>query len=239
MVINLLSSPRNVSTALMYSFAQRADTKVMDEPFYANYLANVAIDHPGKEEILVSMPTDYESIIKDIEALRTRNKYVFIKNMAHHFIDRDVHFMNSFQNVFFIRHPAQIITSFSKVIDNPTIQDIGVRMQLELFEKLTKSSLKRPVVVDSEDLINDPQKLLSALCNKIDIPFEVSMLRWNKGGIPEDGIWAKYWYANVHDSNGFKPAKNNDVNGVPKHLTGLLEESIPYYIELHQHKIKI
>ena len=239
MVINLLSSPRNVSTAMMYSFAQRSDTKVLDEPFYANYLASVAIYHPGKEEIISSMPTDYETIIKEIEILSIKNRHVFIKNMAHHFIERDVRFMEPFQNVFFIRHPAQIITSFSKVIDNPTIQDIGVRMQLELFEKLIKSSSKKPVVIDSQDLVNDPQKLLSTMCDKIGIPFEADMLRWNKGGIPEDGIWAKYWYSNVHESTGFKPAKNNDVISVPAHLTGLLEESIPYYHELHQHKIKI
>jgi len=35
--INLWSSPRNVSTALMYSFAQRLDTTVVDEPLYAYY----------------------------------------------------------------------------------------------------------------------------------------------------------------------------------------------------------
>ena len=36
--IQLWSGPRNVSTALMYSFAQRPDTRVVDEPLYAHYL---------------------------------------------------------------------------------------------------------------------------------------------------------------------------------------------------------
>ena len=33
--LNVWSGPRNVSTALMYSFAQRSDTRVVDEPLYA------------------------------------------------------------------------------------------------------------------------------------------------------------------------------------------------------------
>ncbi len=36
--IHVWSGPRNVSTALMYSFAQRADTRVVDDPRYAHYL---------------------------------------------------------------------------------------------------------------------------------------------------------------------------------------------------------
>ena len=48
--ICLWSCPRNVSTALMYSFAQRRDTKVFDEPLYAHYLSESKANHPGREE---------------------------------------------------------------------------------------------------------------------------------------------------------------------------------------------
>ena len=53
-VICLWASPRNISTALMYSFSQRFNTKVIDEPFYAYYLSHINpdINHPGKKEIL-------------------------------------------------------------------------------------------------------------------------------------------------------------------------------------------
>lgn len=238
MVINLLSSPRNVSTALMYSFAQRSDTKVVDEPFYGNYLARVTIDHPGKDEIIASMPSDAQKIIEDIEEQSKGNRIVFLKNMAHHMIDLKIDFMNTFRNVLFIRNPAQIISSFSKVIPNPTIRDIGVRIQLELFDRLTESASEKPIVVDSAELIQNPQKLLAALCDSLNIPFEVNMLSWTKGGISEDGIWAKYWYSNVHNSTGFQPP-NQVAVGVPEHLSGLLKEALPYYNELRKHKIKI
>ena len=48
-IINLISGPRNLSTALMYSFSQRPDTVVIDEPFYAHYLVTTGIDHPSRE----------------------------------------------------------------------------------------------------------------------------------------------------------------------------------------------
>ena len=54
--ICLWSGPRNISTALMYSFAQRSDTKVFDEPLYAYYLANSKAKeyHPGADEVMQS-----------------------------------------------------------------------------------------------------------------------------------------------------------------------------------------
>ena len=81
--LNLISGPRNISTALMYSFAQRSDTEVVDEPFYAVYLAKTGANHPGKEEVLRVQSSD-EQIVKK-ELFRKRSKPVlFIKNMAHH-----------------------------------------------------------------------------------------------------------------------------------------------------------
>lgn len=53
------SGPRNVSTALMRSFENRADTSVVDEPFYAAYLAQTGLDHPARAEVIASQPTDW------------------------------------------------------------------------------------------------------------------------------------------------------------------------------------
>lgn len=52
--IALWSGPRNISTALMYAFAQRADTTVVDEPLYAHYLStsDARRYHPGAEEVI-------------------------------------------------------------------------------------------------------------------------------------------------------------------------------------------
>jgi hypothetical protein len=237
MIINLLSSPRNVSTAFMYAFAQRKDTKVIDEPFYGHYLNRVDIEHPGKEEIIEGMESDHVEIVKHISELNLVHKHVFVKNMAHHLFEMDTMFMNDYCNLLFIRNPAQIITSFDKVIENPTLWDIGVKHQLELYESLIANSHIKPIVIDSADLISNPPNFLNILCQKMGISFDENMLSWKQGGIPEDGIWAKYWYSNVHASTGFKQKTSTPIN-VPKHLQPLLDEAMPYYFELKKHALK-
>ena len=64
--IQLWSGPRNVSTALMYSFAQRPDTRVVDEPLYAHYLRVSGAEHPGKAEVLRSQEQDGEKVVRDV-----------------------------------------------------------------------------------------------------------------------------------------------------------------------------
>ena len=237
MIINLISSPRNVSTALMYSFAQRTDTKVMDEPFYGYYLETVGADHPDKEEIIASMETDFESVISDIHNLHEKHEHVFLKNMAHHLYDVDTQFMNDFVNVFFIRHPKELITSFAKVIERPTMRDIGVKQQIKLFEKLKSTSQKFPLVVDSAHLIHDPEALLTKLCEAMNIPFMSGMLSWEAKDLVEDGVWAKHWYANVHSSTGFKSESSKKTN-LPSHCEALFNDALPYYFELANLSIK-
>ena len=56
--IAMWSGPRNISTALMRSFENRADTEVVDEPFYAAYLAATGLDHPMRQEVIDAGETD-------------------------------------------------------------------------------------------------------------------------------------------------------------------------------------
>ena len=53
----LWSGPRNVSTALMYSFRERSDTRVLDEPLYGHYLNVSRAEQPGRYELLKTLGT--------------------------------------------------------------------------------------------------------------------------------------------------------------------------------------
>lgn len=234
MIINLISSPRNISTALMYSFAHRSDTKVMDEPFYAYYLNLTGADHPGKEEVIASQPTGLGGVKEWIAHTASQHEVVFIKNMAHHLVNMDYTFLKDYVNVFLIRNPQELITSFAKVIPNPTMTDIGIKKQKELFDFI--STFDTCPVIDSGDILCDPEKVLSALCDELGIPFEKAMTQWKSGPIAEDGVWAKYWYTNVHASSGFEQ-KSNEIAKIPSHLQQLFEESLPYYEEMKTYAI--
>jgi len=233
--LNLISSPRNISTALMYSFAQRSDTIVVDEPFYAYYLSIRSVDHPGRDEIIRSQPTDPREVSRSL--LETTGPPVlFIKNMAHHLIDIDPRFYEGVTNILLIRNPRQLIASFAQVIPEPTMYDIGVRKQFDLFSKISESG-PPPIVLDSGELMKDPRAVLTALCDSAGISFQESMLSWKPGPRPEDGVWAKYWYANVHRSTGFR-VQQTSHRPLAEHLVPLAEEALPLYQALYDHSIK-
>ena len=233
MILNLISSPRNISTATMYSFANHGAFKVMDEPFYAYYLNLTNADHPGKEDIIESQPISTSGVIDWINS--TENKYgnVFVKNMAHHLIEMNLDFLHEYMNVLLIRNPEQLITSFAKVIPNPKMSDIGVKRQYEIYEFLGDKC----VILDSNEVLKNPEKVLSQLFDRLSISFDPKMLHWSKGSLPEDGVWAKYWYNNVHNSTGFSKRITRKKT-IPPHCQELLEESIPFYQELYKHAIK-
>lgn len=231
MIINLISGPRNISTALMYSFAQRSDTKVVDEPFYAHYLIHTGLNHPGRQATIESQSADPHEVLREIELLEKTNPIVFLKNMAHHHEGLDLSYLTSIHNVFLIRDPHQLIASFAQVIPEPTLQDIGLKHEADLLEYIQKNGTHKPIVVDSNDVLSDPSVGLERLCKALAVPFEGAMLSWESGPLPEDGSWAKYWYANVHRSTGFAKQKTSD-RPLPEHCQKLYEKALPYYNKL-------
>ena len=227
-VINLISGPRNISTALLYAFAQRPDFQVLDEPFYGYYLSNaqLSVEHPSQSDIIAVMQCDEGKIVSHINALATRSN-VFVKGMAHHLLNDTPDYLIDWENVILIRHPKKLIASFAKVIPNPTLADIGIKKAAQLFSFLNERG-KPPVVIDSDELMIHPEGYLRKLCLMLNIPFDNKMLSWNEGGIPEDGIWSKHWYGNVHKTTGFTKQQRETVS-VPPQLGPLLAEAMPYY----------
>lgn len=237
MIINLISNPRNISTAMMYSFAQRKDTLVVDEPFYAYYLRISPVLHPGREEVLAAMEQNPDKILEDIVQKATLKAVLFIKNMAHHLIEMDLDFLFQYKNLFLIRNPKQLIASLAQNYERPVMSDIGLQKQYELFHFLTEKNGIAPIVLDSGELLKDPPTMLKKLCLALAIPFDEQMLTWEAGARPEDGVWAKYWYKNVHHSTGFSPQKTS-TRPLPENCQALYEASLPYYAFLYEKSLK-
>ena len=231
MIINLISGPRNISTALMYSFAQRPDTKVIDEPFYGYYLAETGIDHPGKEDTMASQDKTPEEVLDRLKKMNEEYEIVFVKNMAHHHEVLDWSYLLDYKNFFLIRDPKQLIASFAQVITNPTMLDIGLKHEADLLDFILEKGNETPYVVDSNDVLGDPEAGLRKLCERLGIPFYESMLSWEEGAREEDGTWAKYWYKNVHNSTGFAKQKTSE-RPLPEHCQTLYDEALPHYQKL-------
>jgi hypothetical protein len=230
MRINMWSGPRNISTALMYSFAQRPDTRIVDEPLYAHYLRVTNAPHPGADEVLATMENDGARVIQDIILGPCDRPILFMKQMAHHLIELQLDFLAVTTNVLLIRSPEEMLPSLAQNLPAPTLRDTGLAIQSDLYRRLCTLG-QNPPVLDAKAVLLDPEDLLGRLCDHLQIPFDKAMLRWPPGPRPENGIWAKYWYHNLHRSSGFEPYRKKSAP-FPPQLTSLLEECRPHYEQL-------
>ncbi len=223
------SGPRNLSTAMMYSFGARTDCAVVDEPFYAAYLALTGIDHPMGAEILASQPNDPAQVARDVLGpIPGEKPHWYQKHMTHHMIDgvpRD--WIAEVVNVFLIRHPARVVASYAKKREAPVLDNIGFRQQAELFEHV-KSLGQTPVVIDSADIRANPEAALRGLCDAVGLDWDPAMLSWPAGGHADDGVWAAHWYGAVHHSTGFDGAEG-DLPELSGDYAELAEAAMPYY----------
>jgi hypothetical protein len=226
----LWSGPRNVSTALLYSFAQRADTCVVDEPLYAHYLALSGAPHPGREEVLAAQENDGAKVIRDVVLGPCDRPVLFMKQMAHHLVGLDWSFLSETTNVLLVREPEQMLTSLVLNVPEPTVSETGLDLQTRLLSHLRELG-QEPPVLDARILLEDPPGVLERLCERVGIPWDPAMLRWEAGALPEDGVWAPHWYASVHRSTGFAPYREK-TETVPERLAGVLAECHEHYAEL-------
>ena len=237
--IAMWSGPRNISTALMYSFENRFDCHATDEPLYASFLLNSGSPHPAAEEVIEKNETDVEKIITTLTGPIPNEKHIWYqKHMCHHIPeDSDISWIDDFKNCFLIRNPRDVLLSLSKITDSIDLLSTGLPQQLTIFRHVISSSGKIPPVIDSADVLEDPESILSVLCESIGIPFSRRMLSWEPGPRSCDGLWGKYWYDSVWKSSGFSsPSSNEGV--LSDHLHSVLEESTVIYQELRKMRIR-
>jgi hypothetical protein len=231
--IAMWSGPRNISTAMMRSWGARPDCAVVDEPLYAYYLSHVDIDHPGRDEIVRSQSTEWSTVVRTLTTapLPDGATVLYQKHMTHHVLpDIDRAALAPLRHAFLIRDPAEVLRSYAKVRGEPTLADLGLPQQLELFERFGGP------VVDARTILEDPPTALGALCAALDVDYDPAMLSWPAGPQGSDGVWAKHWYDGVWSSTGFAPYVAQD-EPLPAHLVPLLDQCRPYYDSLAEHRL--
>jgi Sulfotransferase domain len=239
--IAMWSGPRNLSTAMMRSFSSRPDTAVIDEPFYAHYLRETGIAHPGRERVIAAYENNWPKVIDLITGPVPGAKPVWYqKHMAHHMLPHiDVQRLvesPGLVHAFLIRDPAQVISSYTKVHAKMTIDETGLAYQADLFERVHKRTGRIPPVVDAKDVLLDPKRTLSRLCESLGIAFTDAMLTWPAGPHADDGNWAPYWYDSVYQSTGFDQYRDKPVTIAPQ-LAPMHAQARQLYDILYQHKL--
>ncbi|EBA14154.1 hypothetical protein RCCS2_09694 [Roseobacter sp. CCS2] len=226
------SGPRNLSTAMMYAFGNRADCAVWDEPFYAPYLKATDADHPMKDTIISAHETDPQIVAQRcLDTIPAQKTHFYMKHMPHHMIDDfPLDWAKDCINIHLIRHPARVIASYATKRDEMMLQDIGFRQQAAVYDKIGG------LVVDSADIRADPEGMLRKLCDAIHLPFDPAMLSWPAEPRKTDGVWAAHWYNAVHQSTGFAGPEGPLPNVKAQHKD-ILAQSLPLYESLQTQKL--
>jgi hypothetical protein len=129
------------------------------------------------------------------------------------------------------------LLSYTKIVAQPTPDDIGLPQQRQLFDSLRRERGVEPPVLDARDVQNRPREMLGLLCDRLGVSFQESMLSWAPGLRVSDGVWAKYWYKEVETSTCFRPYQEK-TGALPDSLKAVCAECMGHYEDLYAHRLR-
>jgi hypothetical protein len=233
------SGPRNLSTAMMRSFGSRADTFVSDEPFYGCFLKDTGADHPMRDEVIASMDCDWSSVMETLGGNPPDGSPIWYQKHMWHHMTGPIGYgdFEGFRHAFLIREPERMIASYLKKREAARFEDFGLERQSEFFDREANLLGHAPPVIDANDVLADPEAVLSRLCEGLGIPWDKAMLSWAPGRRNTDGVWGPHWYNAVEESTGFGPPESDAVELLPE-AQRLADRCRPFYDRLAAHRIR-
>lgn len=226
---------------MMRAWGQRADTVVVDEPFYALYLKRTGKSHPGSAEVIAQGETDWRMVVQNLisptwDAGKTPS-FFYQKQMTHHLLPEiDREWLGSVTNCFLIRDPREVILSYIKRNGDPAAEDLGFPQQAAIFDRLCQQGVSKPPVIDARDVLRNPERMMRLLCQSLGIEFDSAMLSWPPGLRDSDGVWAKYWYGDVLKSTSFQPYQEKRES-LPGRLAKVYAECRECYEILYKYRL--
>lgn len=238
--IAMWSGPRNISTAMMRAFEARGDCAVVDEPFYAYYLAHAGVTHPMHDEVLASQPQRMQDVIAQLQAPLPGGKALqYQKQMAHHMLGNiDSDWLGSLRHAFLIRDPAAMVASYAQKRETVSAVDLGLARQREIYAEVCSITGQMPPIIDAADVLANPQAMLRALCAALDIDYVGDMTRWPPGLRDTDGAWAPHWYHAVAASGGFEKPMPRQI-ALTDTQRSVVDHCYQDYRFLHEHRLGV
>jgi hypothetical protein len=234
--IAMWSGPRNISTAMMYAFGNRADCEAWDEPFYAFSLVHHGNDHPMRDDIIAANDSNWDSLVKRCSAPSPKPVF-YQKHMTHHMLPGyDRSWIKGLTSAFLIREPERVLASYTQKWADVTLRDIGFVEQAEIFDMVADHLGHAPPVVNADDILNDPEGVLKKLCAACGIPFDAAMLSWQAGPKPFDGVWAPHWYNAVWKSTGLTRQEPKQIE-LPGALQKIADAARPLYEKMKPYRL--
>lgn len=237
----LWTHPRSISTAFERVMMERGDLKILHEPFSYLYYVHQESATISQQYVDPDHPTDYEGIKAHISA-HAAEKPVFFKDMCSHCFEplvTDEAILKQINNTFLIRDPAKAIASYYAMNPDVTLEEIGLMQLSRVFEKVADFNGEAPIVVDADDLEEDPDGIIRAYCHRLGLPFIPEAMTWNQGHKAEWEIW-KDWHQDAAQSTGIQKCMETFEVTIDNsdHLKGYFDRLKPFYDNMHAHRIQ-
>lgn len=240
-ILALWATPRSTSTAFEWMMRQRGDMECFHEPFGEAWYQGENPLWPRVQENSLRIPgLSLEGVFTKLKKT-VAQKSVFCKDFPHYISHLWTdEFLSHFNHSFLIRDPAKTISSIYKYFPDFVLKEIGFLEQRELFDMVWSNTGITPVVIDSDDLLENPYGTVEAYCNAVGIPFIEEALSWEPGARDEVSWWdSGIFHDNLRNSDGLKPQKRNyiEVNDLPDRVKEIYDIVMPHYNELYAHRL--
>lgn len=242
-ILGLWSTPRSRSTAFMWMMKNRGDFVVFLEPFGKSaYYSQERIFTFDADQ--TSNPEyNYQNVLQKLVSTFQQSN-VFIKDFPLYFVHIvDDKFLSIFEHTFLIRNPAQMLPSYFYKWPSLIFEETGYRQLYQLFDRVMNFTDQIPPVIDADDLVENPQSIIRAFCEKVGIVFKADALAWNPPGkkVKQMCWWEEgSWHNELSVTKGFSEQtrpeylKINDSDRLKK----LYEMCFPYYEKMYEYRIK-
>ncbi len=234
--VALWAVPRSISTAFERVFVERGDFKVFHEPFSASYYYSTERRSDRFADVEPKEEYCFTQVLARL--LAPASEPVFFKDMAYHvsgFVTPE--FVARFRNTFIIREPRAVLASFSKFWPDFTFEEAGYEELHRLFGYAVELD-QEPVVVDAADLSEDPEGIVAAYCERIDVPFVPEALTWEPREVPEWEMWDE-WHEDAQKSTGIGKVSRREEIELSDELEELSRRCLPYYEAMYARRIRV
>merc|ERR1719198_1672912 len=257
----LWAPPRSLLTAVERALIEHPSIQVMHEPFGTpHYWSSEATSTREANDQRTS--TTYADVAELLwrSPLAPGKTYLFSKNLSYYFAPHCLPRMSQMLgddysqvvHSFIIRHPAKAVASlyYKSCVDNEKTgythfdaQEAGFTAMGDILDHVQKQpGAPRCVIIDADDLLEDPEGVMSAYCAAVGLPFDKTMLSWQPGPVKElESPWSG-WTDDIINSSGInRKAKTSNlppIDALPPDVQATIAEAMLVYERMHARRLR-
>ena len=186
-----------------------------------------------------------------LETGHPEKKIVFAKEMVSSLLGKFEYLPErGYRHAFLLRDPVKIFPSWKRLVLSVfhslhvpiTMEQLeldtmpvdimppgrGFKEMYDLYLHIKEKRLDLdPVIIDADDLLNDPATILSGFCGKLGIPYKDSLLTWDEGvDVLDNWVVSQPIKHIIQTGDGFKSFRSSTGFAVPKAKKQLSEASV-------------